>query len=109
MASLVRRGASALRSSPLSPRLSLQAFATSSSQQRLSTVPALADVLPDGGPVFDAKQRQFREKLLAAQKQKEQQESQCILHSSPSAPAAHRPCPCRGPVKRQKLTPLATV
>lgn len=30
--------------------------------------------MPDGGRTFDARQQEFRDKLVAAQKQKEQQE-----------------------------------
>ncbi|KAI9652808.1 MAG: hypothetical protein M1821_007806 [Bathelium mastoideum] len=74
MANLVRRGVSTLRSSPFSAPLSARTFASSSCLSSSTKVPALADVLPDGGPIFDAKQREFREKLVSAQKQKEQQE-----------------------------------
>ena len=78
MATFVRRGVSTVRSTPFSPSFSARAFASSSRQLNPAKAPALADVLPDGGPTFDAKQREFRDKLISAQKQKEQQESTYI-------------------------------
>ncbi|KAF2503121.1 NIPSNAP family protein [Lophium mytilinum] len=49
--------------------------------------PALADITPDAAPKFDARQKEFRESLVAAQRQKEQQLSQSPSksHSSLSA------------------------
>jgi hypothetical protein len=46
--------------------------------QSLQRSPALGDIGPDNGPIFDAKQRAFREKLAAeaeAKKRKEAEES----------------------------------
>ncbi|KAL9074785.1 MAG: hypothetical protein Q9157_004275 [Trypethelium eluteriae] len=74
MANLVRRGVFAIRARPLFPDVSARSFASSSYLSNPAKAPALADVMPDGGPTFDAKQREFRDKLIAAQKQKEQQE-----------------------------------
>jgi hypothetical protein len=43
--------------------------------------PALADLAPDSVPKFEARQKEFRESLVAAQKQKEQQQSQSLSSS----------------------------
>jgi hypothetical protein len=43
--------------------------------------PALGDITPNGGPSFDKKKTEFRERLVAeqeARRRKEQQESTCI-------------------------------
>lgn len=64
--------------------------------------PALGDITPDGGPNFDTKQREFRERLVAeqeARRRKEQQESMSpstareasyIASLSPNAPSEDR-------------------
>lgn len=62
----------------------LRSLSASTSRWR---APALADVTPDGAPAFDARQKEFREGLKAAQLKKQQQDSQ-----SRSAPA-HRHAP----------------
>ena len=46
-------------------------------------VPSIGDITPDGGAAFDSRQNDFRQDLVAAQKAKEQQESQ-LRSSSPS-------------------------
>lgn len=52
-----------------------RALSTTTAQQRS---PSLADITPDGAPEFDARQRDFREGLRAAQKAKEKQDSQSV-------------------------------
>ena len=52
---------------------------------RHSKAPSLGDVTPDGGADFNLRQREFREELVAAQKAKEQQESQLRPCSSSSS------------------------
>lgn len=44
--------------------------------------PALADITPDSARSFSEKQKEFREGLVTAQKQKEQQESAYNAHNS---------------------------
>lgn len=53
----------------------LRTFTTSTAHQRS---PALADVTPNGAPTFDARQKEFRENLKAAQKKKQQQDRQSV-------------------------------
>lgn len=60
-------------------------LSTTHSAQSPARSPALGDITPDGGPAFDTKQREFRERLVAeqeARRRKEQQES-----TSPAADA----------------------
>ncbi|MCJ1300816.1 hypothetical protein MMC08_003615 [Hypocenomyce scalaris] len=58
-----------LISAPPNPSLLLRTFTTLATQRRS---PSLADVTPDGAPAFDARQKEFREGLKTAQKEKEQ-------------------------------------
>ena len=74
---------------------------SSSTTRTLSTAttyqraPSLADITPDGASKFDARQKEFREGLKAAQREKERQDSQFVAASnssasdSGSAPTAH--------------------
>ena len=48
------------------------AYAAAQSQK----APALANVRPDGAAEFNARQKEYRESLIAAQKEREQRESQ---------------------------------
>ncbi|KAF1983852.1 NIPSNAP-domain-containing protein [Aulographum hederae CBS 113979] len=75
---LGRRIVPALRSISSAPSCSAvsRSFATSSAQQLPEKAPALADLVPENAPAFDAKQKEFREELVAAQQRKEQAESQ---------------------------------
>lgn len=50
-------------------------FAAGTASQSSVRVPALADITPDAAASFNRKQKEFREGLIAAQKQREQQES----------------------------------
>ena len=68
---LTRRLASRLQPSSNLNR----ALSTTTTQQRS---PSLADITPDGAPNFDARQKEFREGLRAAQKAKEKQDSQSV-------------------------------
>ena len=52
-----------------------RALRTTAIQQRS---PSIADITPDGAPKFDARQKDFRESLRAAQKAKENQDSQSV-------------------------------
>ncbi|KAI4132539.1 MAG: hypothetical protein LQ338_000638 [Usnochroma carphineum] len=65
----------------LSPPTTVRALSTSTSYQK---APSLADVEPDGAPVFDSRQKEFREGLKQAQKEKEKQDSQSVTASSSS-------------------------
>lgn len=58
-----------------------RSFSVLAATQSPVKAPALADITPDSAPQFDARQKEFREGLVAAQKAKEQQQSQ-----SPSTP-----------------------
>ena len=62
---------SASRSIPVGSR----SFAAGASIQSSGRAPALADITPDAAASFNKKQKEFRDGLVAAQKQKEQQES----------------------------------
>lgn len=76
---LTRRTAQALRSlsSTSSPTLTFaRSFTSTLSQHDPVRAPALADIKPDDGPKFDARQKEFREQLAANQRRKEQEESQ---------------------------------
>ena len=75
---LARRAcARALNSFSASQALAVRSrsFAAGAALQSPSRAPALGDITPDGAASFDKKQLEFRESLVAAQKQKEQQES----------------------------------
>jgi hypothetical protein len=67
----VRRILSAPRSIPVGSR----SFVAGASLQSSSRAPALADITPDAAANFNKRQKEFRDGLVAAQKQKEQQES----------------------------------
>lgn len=84
---LTRRSARALRSftpstAPAAPLSITRPFSTSPPGQERQRAPALADVKPDGGPKFDARQREFREQLAANQRRREQEESASRLSAS---------------------------
>jgi hypothetical protein len=55
--------------------------------QSQTRAPALADVRPDGASKFNERQKDFRDGLVAAQKKKEQQESQSYSSGTLSASA----------------------
>lgn len=59
------------RSRPVGSR----SFVAGALLQNSNRAPALADITPDAAASFNKKQREFRDGLVAAQKQKEQQES----------------------------------
>jgi len=74
-----------LRNGKCPPTL-LRPFTTSNPHQRS---PALADVTPDGASAFEARQKEFREGMKAAQRKKQQQDSQSLTASaSSSSPSA---------------------
>ena len=58
--------------------------AISTSSARYTRSPSLADVTPNGAPTFDARQKEFRERMKAAQKAKEEQDSQSVTASKTS-------------------------
>lgn len=60
----------------------------STSSTTYSRSPSLADVIPNGSSTFDARQKQFRERVREAQKAKEQQDSQSVTTSKPSSESA---------------------
>lgn len=61
--------------------VSTRSFAAGLTAQSSVRAPALADITPDAAATFNRKQKEFREGLVAAQKQKEQQESRFISYS----------------------------
>ena len=67
-----------LVSSFQAPSTILRTLSTTTAQQRS---PSIADITPDGAPHFDAKQKEFREGVKAAQKAKEKQDSQSATAS----------------------------
>ncbi|KAF1958684.1 NIPSNAP-domain-containing protein [Byssothecium circinans] len=78
----VRNAVPAHPSSPIANSRSFAAFAAAQSPAR---APALADIKPEDAPAFTERQKEFREGLIAAQKKKEQQESQSISSGDLSA------------------------
>ena len=52
-----------------------RSFAVSAAVQGSGRAPALGDITPNGAADFNQRQKEFRESLITAQKQKEQQES----------------------------------
>ena len=52
-----------------------RSFAAATAAQSPAQAPALADITPDSARSFNKKQQDFRDGLVAAQKQREQQES----------------------------------
>jgi hypothetical protein len=60
----------------------LRAFTTSAVQNR---APSIRDLTPDSAEQFNARQKEFRENLEAARRQKEQQESQSVNASASSS------------------------
>lgn len=57
-------------------------FSTSLSRHKS---PSLTDITPNGAAAFDARQQEFRDSVRAAQKAKEQQDSQLVNTSNPNA------------------------
>lgn len=82
---LTRRSAQSLRSLNPSSLPYVRPFTSSAVPYAQSKAPALADIRPDGGPAFDAKQQKFREQLAVSQQRKEQEESQSRLSASRGA------------------------
>ena len=75
---LARRTCNSIRSvvsAPRSTAASSRSFAVGAATQSSARAPALADITPDIAASFNKKQKEFRDGLVAAQKQKEQQES----------------------------------
>lgn len=60
------------------PSSLLRAFSTSATLKRS---PSLADITPNGAPVFDSRQVTFREQLKEVQREKEKQDSQSVTAS----------------------------
>lgn len=67
---------------------SSRSFAALAAAQGPARAPALAEISPDGAAAFNEKQLEFREGLIAAQKKKEQQESQSRSSDNLSASGA---------------------
>ena len=61
------------------PSSAVRALSTTLSCQR---APSLADIEPNGAPAFDARQKEFRERVREAKKAKEKQDSQSVTASS---------------------------
>jgi hypothetical protein len=77
----------------LLPSLSRSFTTRPALQSSIARAPALGDITEDGAPAFEAKQREFRERLAAeaeAQKRKEQAESMSAAakNSSPAPPSS---------------------
>jgi hypothetical protein len=89
---MLTRSALALRSlKPPHPASPSRVLSTTSLIRPFSTAhplsdrpraPALADIQPDDGPKFDARQREFREQLATNQRRREQEESASRLAAS---------------------------
>lgn len=80
-----RRACSSVRSivpAPRSTAASSRSFVAGAVTQSPNRAPALADITPDAAASFNKKQKEFRESLIAAQKQKEQQESTSLSSNS---------------------------
>ncbi|KAF2202181.1 NIPSNAP-domain-containing protein [Delitschia confertaspora ATCC 74209] len=77
---LTRRVCSSVRSAVTAPHpsspVSSRSFAALAAAQSPARAPALADITPDGASKFNARQKEFREGLIAAQEQKRQQEKE---------------------------------
>ncbi|KAL9021303.1 MAG: hypothetical protein Q9185_001508 [Variospora sp. 1 TL-2023] len=71
-----------------SPSATVRAFSTTSPYQRIAS---LADIEPNNGPAFDARQKEFRDRLKEAQEAKEIQDSQSVTASSSSTSSASAP------------------
>jgi hypothetical protein len=71
----------ALNSLPASHALAVRsrAFSVAAAVQSSSRAPTIADITPNSAASFNRKQQEFRESLVAQQKQREQQESMWIL------------------------------
>ena len=76
-----------LLSTPRCPSSVFRSFTTSVVHPKS---PSLADITPNGAPSFDARQKEFRDSVKAAQQAKEQQDSQFVKtsKSSFSSPAS---------------------
>lgn len=80
---LARHASSSVRGSLPASRwaaAALRSFTAASVMQSSARAPALADITPDAAASFNRKQKEFRDGLIAAQKQKEQQESTSSLY-----------------------------
>ena len=60
----------------------------STSATAYARTPSLADVTPNGASVFDAHQKEFRDRVKDAQKAKKEQDSQSVAASKPSFASA---------------------
>jgi hypothetical protein len=69
------------------PIYSSSAVRTFTTCTPLQKTPSLASITPDGAAAFDARQKEFRDSVRAAQKAKEQQDSQSV-NTSPSRSAS---------------------
>ncbi|KAN0110917.1 NIPSNAP family protein [Hyaloscypha variabilis] len=70
-------------SSLAAPGNLIRTFASTSA---LCRTPALADITPEGARTFDAKQKEFRERIAEQSKKKEPSQSQPYLNPSPPVP-----------------------
>lgn len=80
---LTRRVCTSVRAALPAPHTtapSSRSFAALAAAQGPAKAPSLADITPDGASKFNERQNEFRQGLISAQKQKEQQASQS--HSS---------------------------
>jgi hypothetical protein len=75
---LARRAYShALHSFPTSYALAIRSrsFSVAAAAQGPSRAPTIADITPNSAASFNRRQQEFRDSLVAAQRQKEQQDS----------------------------------
>jgi len=79
----VRTGLPAAHLAPVNAR----SFSAAAAAQSPARAPTLADIAPDSASRFNERQKEFREGLVAAQKQKERQESQSSDLSASSTSA----------------------
>ncbi|KAL9010443.1 MAG: hypothetical protein Q9173_004625 [Seirophora scorigena] len=70
------------------PPNTVRAFSSSPSHHR---VPSLADIQPNNAPTFDARQKEFRDKVKEAYHAREKQDSQSVTAPSSSTSSASAP------------------
>jgi hypothetical protein len=81
-----------LTTSASASSLLLRPFTSSSIIRDSARTPSIGDITPDGAETFNARQKEFRENLEAARKQKEQADSQSL--ATPEFPSsAHKTAP----------------
>jgi hypothetical protein len=73
---------------------SVRALSTTASAQSQATArsPALGDITPTGGPEFEKKQTEFRERIVAQQEAKRRKEQEESMYAPEHSPDPFEPC-----------------